>query len=365
MVFITHLSYYSEMTHFKIKTVFESQPLWQQFVIVLIFNTLIATLINSITSGDSFASQMIMSQSIGLSIFLSFTLFANFFKLKTWGMLVPLIFGAPIGVTLGITFQAILVGVSFELVIKSIEENYTNVLSLLFSALFFGAIMVALFANRENIFRARTKLQAEKIHNLNHQKNIAETSLRLLQAQIEPHFLFNTLSNVISLIEKDPQKSKILLESLTEFLRASLKRSTDVQQNLRNEISLISNYLDILKIRIGKRLEYNIYFEDDIIDCAFPLLLLQPLVENALIHGIEPLAEGGSIDISITKDNNKLIITVSDTGKGLQTENIKGFGLTNIRERIKSIYGDNGRLTIEENQPCGVTASIEVPYEPV
>lgn len=365
MVFITCLSYYSEMAHFKIKTVFESQPLWQQFIIVLIFNTLIATLIHSIISNSSFVFQMIMSQSIGLSIFLSFIVYANFFKLKTWRILVPLIFGAPIGVSLGITFQALLMGASFEVVIQAAKENYTNILSILFSALFFGIIVVAFFANRENIFRARTKLQTEKIHNLNHQKNIAETSLRLLQAQIEPHFLFNTLSNVISLIEKDPQKSKLLLESLTEFLRASLKRSTDIQQNLRNEISLISNYLDILKIRIGKRLEYNIYYKDDIIDCAFPPLLLQPLIENAIIHGIEPLAEGGVIDISIAKDNHKLIITVSDTGKGLATENIKGFGLTNIRERIKSIYGDDGHLTIEENQPCGVTASIEVPYEPV
>lgn len=187
----------------------------------------------------------------------------------------------------------------------------------------------------------------------------------MLQAQIEPHFLFNSLSNVISLIESNPGKSKLLLESLTEFLRATLRRSTDEQKNLRNEISLIRHYLDIMKIRIGERLKYNIHLQEEYIDCAFPPLLLQPLVENAIIHGIEPLAEGGIIDISIEKINTKLLIKVADTGKGMSDKNINSFGLKNIRERISSIYGTDGRLLIEENKPSGVIASIEVPYEKI
>jgi len=353
------------MASFKIKSAFESQPIWQLFSIVLIFNTLIAILMNAFVFDGTFYLQMIMSHSIGLSIFLSFVVAANIIDLKKWNILIPLIIGAPVGVVIGIVFQTLWVDLDFELVIKNIKENYGAVLATLFSALFFGSVIVIIFSGRERVSRTRARLQAEKIDNLEHKKTIIETNLRLLQAQIEPHFLFNTLSNVISLIEKDPGKGKKLLESLTDFLRATLKRSTDGGLNLRDEISLIGNYLDILKIRMGKRLEYNVHIMDDTIDCVFPPLLLQPLVENSVIHGIEPLAEGGIIDISIRKDNHKLVLAVSDTGKGLQQKTMKGFGLTNIRERIFSLYGEGGSLSIEENKCAGVTAIIEIPYEPV
>ena len=351
------------MATVKIKTVFSSQPLWQQFVIILIFNSLIAVLVKVIIPDSPFYNQMLISQSIGLSIFLTFIVTASFFELKTWRIILPLIIGAIIGIIIVIIIQSLMLGLSFDYSIVSLKNNYFDLLSLLFSGLFFGSIILVFFLSRERIFREKTKLQAEKINNLDNKKTIAETNLRLLQAQIEPHFLFNTLSNVISLIEKNPQTSKKLLESLTDFLRATLKRSTDTHQSLHDEINLIRDYLDIFKIRIGERLEYNINLDDEVMDCVFPPLLLQPLVENAIIHGIEPLAEGGVIDISVTKDKHKIIISVSDTGKGFTTNKINGFGLTNIRERIQSIYGDEGRLDIEENKSAGVTATIKVPYE--
>ncbi len=365
MVFVIDLSYDLDMTSFKMKTVFESQPTWQLLVIVLIFNTLVAVVMNSFIYDGTFYFQMIMSQSIGLSIFLCFVISANIIGFNKWNILVPLIVGAPIGVVIGIFFQSVWVGSSFELVIQNIKGNYVNVLSTVFSALFFGSVIVIIFAGREHIFRTKARLQAEKIDNLQHKKTISETNLRLLQAQIEPHFLFNTLSNVISLIENDPAKSRKLLESLTDFLRATLKRSTDTNPTLKDEVGLVRDYLEIMKMRVGRRLEYNIYMNDDIAECAFPPLLLQPLVENAIKHGVEPLAEGGVINVLIKKENQKLVVTVSDTGKGLSTHNIKGFGLTNIRERISTMYGDDGSLVIEENKSCGVTAIIEVPYESV
>ena len=370
MAFVDCLSYHYCMSLFKIKTAFDSQPLWQQFLIVLIFNTFIAIAIHSVVSRSIFSNQIILSQSIGISIFLSFVIFANILELKRWKLLIPLVIGSFCGVVIVIAIQALMVDASFEMILDEIKLNYTSIISVLFVAIFFGLIVTLFFVGREQIFRTKTKLQALRIDNLDQQKTIAETSLRLLQAQIEPHFLFNTLSNIISLIDKEPQKSKKMLESLTDFLRSSLKRSTDIHQNLREEISLIKNYLDIMKIRIGKRLEYNIHIQDihihdDIIDCAFPPLLLQPLVENAIIHGIEPLTEGGVIDIDIAKDNDKLSITVSDTGIGLTSDNIKGFGLSNIRDRIRRVYSGRGRLMIEENKPRGVIATIEIPYEAI
>lgn len=334
-------------------------------LIVIIFNSLIAGFLYFVIPNSAFSNQFLMSQSIGLSILLSYHVCGLFFELKSWRILIPLLIGSLLGIAIAVAIQATMLNATFDLVIESLNQNYANVLSTLFIALFFGTIIVAYFVYRERIHNEKTKLQAEQINNLEHQKTIAKTNLRMLQAQIEPHFLFNSLSNVISLIEKDPPKSKKLLESLTEFLRASLKRSTDKHQDLQNEVNLIHHYLEKMKARIGKRLEYQIHLQDDIVDCTFPPLLLQPLVENAIIHGIEPLTEGGRIDIKISKKENKLIITVSDTGKGLSTGSIKGFGLSNIRDRIKSLYNNQGRLIIEENTPSGVTACIEVPYEPI
>lgn len=347
------------------KSIFQSQPVWQQFVIVLIFNSLVAALLNMIIKNSELSNQMIISHSIGISIYCSFYILANFFEIKGWRLFIPLLFGSCLGLVVTILIQAKMSNADLNMVMLSLRENHTNFLQIIIVSLFFGTLILVYFINRENIFVANSKLQSEKIKNLNQQKIIAETRLQMLQAQIEPHFLFNSLSNVISLIEDRPKKSKVLLESLTDFLRASLRRSTDSQKNLRNELSLIRNYLEIMKIRVGKRLSYNIHAQSDIIDCVFPPLLLQPLVENAIIHGIEPLAEGGTIDVSIMKENRKLIIIVADTGKGLSDNNINSFGLKNIRDRILSLYGDEGRLLIEENKPHGVIASIEVPYEKI
>lgn len=353
------------MAPVKIKTAFNSQPAWQQFIIVLLFNTLIAVLIKIIIPNSDFLNQISMSQSIGLSIFLSYLISASLFEIRSWKILLPLFIGAPVGVAIGIVIQVTVLNASFELVLDELKNNLTNILALLFSALFFGAILLAFFVYREHIFNTKSRLQEEKIHNLDHQKTIAETSLRLLQAQIEPHFLFNTLSNVISLIDTEPKKSKHLLESLTEFLRASLKRSTDTDNNLNNEIALIRHYLAIMKIRFGQRLEYKIEVQENTEDCVFPPLLLQPLVENAIIHGIEPLTEGGRINITIERTAQVLRITVTDTGRGLPEDITTGFGLSNIRNRLRTFYRDRGKLSIEENNPTGVIARIEVPYEPI
>lgn len=352
------------MALIKFNNQFKSQPVWQQYAIVLVFNSLIALFLYSIIQNSTFSKELLISQCIGLSILTSYLGLSQLIELKGWRNLIPLLTGSLIGISIDIFIQALQLNASLDFVWESLRNNYTNILAMMFIAFFFGAIIIAFFIYRENMYQHRTRLQAEQISNLDHQKTIVETNLRMLQAQIEPHFLFNTLSNVISLIEKEPVKSKHLLESLTEFLRASLKRSSEQGQDLDNEINLIQYYLAIMKTRFGKRLDYTIQKQPEVGNCKFPPLLLQPLVENAIIHGIEPVREGGRVDIHIARQGDKLLLTVADTGKGLSTNSIKGFGLRNIRDRIRSIYPDQGQLVIEENHPSGVIASIEVPYEP-
>jgi len=350
------------MAGIRLKTAFASQPLWQQILIVLVFNTLIALLIHIFIKDSRFIDEFVISQCIGLSILFSYLVFASFVEITGWKLIIPLLVGTPLGVVVVMIVQTIIYRPSFTDFLKALKQNYHVLLTnMLFPGLFFGIIIVVFFAYRENILRTRSQLQAEEIVNLEHQKKHTETHLRLLQAQIEPHFLFNTLSNVISLIDSDPQKSKTLLESLTAFLRATLKRSSNTQQSLADEIKLIEDYLAIMKIRLGDRLDYTIHCPHQLAQITLPPLLLQPLVENAVIHGIEPLAQGGHITIGVTPEHDMLRIQVSDSGRGLQSDVIKGFGLNNVRDRLKSLYGDAGRLHIKDNPPHGVKATLEVP----
>lgn len=352
------------MDIFNTKIEFNKRTLIHGLIVALLFNTAIALFFYVINSESDFKNQFIISQSIGLSIFVSFIVLSKAIELKRWKLIIPLLVGSVVGVLIVITISAINLNMGYEEVVSKITQNYSGVLTTLFTAGFFGIVVLIFILSHEKIFQIRSNLQEEKIHNLGHQKKLAETNLRLIQAQIEPHFLFNSLSNVISLIETDATKSKALLESLTSFLRATLKRSADEVQTLEDEIVLIRNYLDIFKIRMGERLKYNIE-HDDAIDCLFPPLLLQPLVENAIIHGIEPKEKGGEINIKIRQVNKLLTISVTDNGSGFKNDISKGFGLTNVFERIKSYYSNKGQLRIEKNDQGGVTATIEVPCEKI
>jgi LytS/YehU family sensor histidine kinase len=190
-------------------------------------------------------------------------------------------------------------------------------------------------------------------------------NLRMLQAQIEPHFLFNTLSNILSLIDTKPDKGKSMLLDLTRYLRTSLSRTLPEKTTLSQEISMIKAYLDIQKIRMDERLNYKIDVPNNLWQHTFPPMLLQPLVENAVKHGLEPKVEGGEIVISATQDNNLLKIEVADTGLGFSDFDKPGVGIANVRERLGLLFGEKGRLMIEENKPQGVRTIIEVPINDV
>lgn len=198
----------------------------------------------------------------------------------------------------------------------------------------------------------------------------AETAARLalLQAQIEPHFLFNTLANVQSLIERDPKRAASMLDSLNRYLRASLKRTRNVASTLQDEIELVQALLDIAAIRLGDRLRYAIDIADPLRCLSLAPLLLQPLVENALLHGIEPSIDGGEIRIVGRRSGDTLTLDVIDTGVGLghSTKLHGGVGLANVRARLHALYGARGRMSVAANAEGarGVTARLSIPIVP-
>jgi len=194
-----------------------------------------------------------------------------------------------------------------------------------------------------------------------------EAQLRLLQAQIEPHFLFNTLANVQSLIDHDTPRAKAMLESFTDYLRASLGQLRRADSTLGAELEMSASYLLLMQTRMGtERLRFEIEADPSARAAVLPPLLLQPLIENAIHHGLEPKVEGGCVRISAAVDAGLLRITVYDDGLGLDAPRRpgrpgQGMALGNVRARLLTRYADNASLLLQPLQP-GTRAVLTLPY---
>jgi signal transduction histidine kinase len=189
----------------------------------------------------------------------------------------------------------------------------------------------------------------------------SEARLQALQAQVEPHFLFNTLAHVRALYRRDPERGRRMLERFLDYLEAALPRVRQADTTLAQELELARAYLDIQQIRIGGRLAFSIEVPEEIRGLRFPPLMLLTLVENAIKHGIAPQTEGGAIGIVARADPRRLRIEVRDTGAGLSQAAGSGMGLANVRARLAALFGAGARLVIEPNAPRGVVAAIEIP----
>jgi LytS/YehU family sensor histidine kinase len=188
-----------------------------------------------------------------------------------------------------------------------------------------------------------------------------------MQAQVEPHFLFNTLASIDHLIETDPGRASKMQKNLIALLRASMPTLREADTNLGRELAVIKPYLEILKVRMEERLTTDIAVPDGLLSADFPPMMLQSLVENAIKHGLEPKAEGGLLRVAAEIVHGKLVVTVADTGLGFVTSGPAatagtGVGLANIRERLQLLYGQRATLAITANQPSGTVVSISLPY---
>jgi signal transduction histidine kinase len=204
------------------------------------------------------------------------------------------------------------------------------------------------------------------------QRQLSEAKMQMMQAQVEPHFLFNTLASVEYLIETNPPRASAMQRSLIQYLRAVLPqmRENAVVTNLGREVDMVTAYLHLLKMRMEERLTVELHVPEALRNAAFPPMMLQSMVENAIKHGLECKPEGGTLrisaDVSGHTSHNKLRITVADNGVGfgVMPSDGTGLGLPTIRERLKLLHGDAGQLHITANVPHGVIAVIEVPYQP-
>src|SRR6266850_2665204 len=195
-------------------------------------------------------------------------------------------------------------------------------------------------------------------------RQVVEARMAAMQAQVEPHFLFNTLASIDHLIEVDPPRASRMQKNLIALLRASMPAMRDKATNLGRELEVVRPYLEILKVRMEERLQPQVNVSEGLYSADFPPMMLQSLVENAIKHGLEPKPEGGALRVDAEVAHGKLVVTVADTGVGFgrAATTGTGTGLNSIRERLKLIYGAEAELRIAGNSPTGTRVTVVVPY---
>ena len=203
-------------------------------------------------------------------------------------------------------------------------------------------------------------------------RQVVEARMAAMQAQVEPHFLFNTLASIDHLIETDPPRASQMQKNLIALLRASMpamRENHPAAHNLGREIAVIRPYLEILKVRMEERLQTVVDVPEGLLSADFPSMMIQSLVENAIKHGLEPKPEGGTLTVRAQVQHGKLAVAVADTGVGFANAATAatagtGVGLANIRERLQLLYGNKASMTVAENSPSGTVVTLTVPYQP-
>jgi len=240
-----------------------------------------------------------------------------------------------IGGVLGYALAAHLVDVSFRM------WGGMIIAVVWMTALVSGLVM----AQRRRVM-AELAYERERNARIEAERLTTASRLKLLQAQIEPHFLFNTLAGVSSLIESDPQAARKMVDELCVFLRAALDSTRRATATLQHELEVIEAYLSVLKARMGSRLEYRIDVPGELLPTEVPSMILQPLVENAIEHGIDSRLEGGRIEIRVHRVGDTLQLTVQDNGEGFKANARDNVGMGTVRERLQVLFDTRAALRV-------------------
>jgi signal transduction histidine kinase len=238
-------------------------------------------------------------------------------------------------------------------------RQYILITSLAPNLLFYWGIVAA--AHGFGYYRAskERELRASQLEG-----RLAQARLQLLQMQLHPHFLFNTLNTISELVHEDPETADRMITGLSDLLREALAAGRVQEVPLRRELALLERYLEIQRTRFGDRLRVDVDVEPQALDALVPHLVLQPVVENAIRHGIGSYAKRGRISIAARAIGDSLQLDVEDDGRGLQhpdAEVTEGVGLSNTRERLQALYGEAARLTMRDGPSGGVVLTIVVP----
>ena len=340
---------------------------WPTLLVLLAINTAIAVLL-SLEDKRAFWHPFMSAQVFGLTIAYAVN------TAKPWGKTRPV----------GRLMSAVAIGTLLAIVILVAGKGYAigdpqyhldaigpQLSWFAWTAL--SAFIIGLCVSFVFLFKFREAHAAAALHRAEAERHLMskhaiEAELKLMQAQVEPHFLFNTLASVQYLTETDPREAGKLLSHLIDYLRAALPQLRASSTTLAKEVGLAAAYLNILKMRMGSRLEFAIDVPAELSQHPFPPNLLISLVENAIKHGVEPSADGGTVRVAAQQIDDRLTVSVTDTGRGSAAPPAgqpgDGVGLSNVRERLAALYGPRGRFTLETSAPRGTRAALSIPFEP-
>ncbi|MES2935136.1 MAG: histidine kinase [Pseudomonadota bacterium] len=339
------------------------------FGFVLIFNLICAIVVTYVMKlGPNFWENLLISMCIGT---IGFVLIDGL-RLLVWGekhspywpIFWPVILlSVPLSQFVGMALARAMLGLPQTGGLRTVGPQ--NTISVLFFTLLACSIGVMFYTNRHKISLLKEAAATEKARAETINRQAIQAQLQLLQAQIEPHMLFNTLANLQGLIAFDPAKAQHMLDQLILYLRATLSSSRAEHTTLQQEFTLMEAYLGLMSVRMGKRLAYTLHLPVELRSLSVPPMLLQPLVENAIQHGLESKIEGGHIEVSASQNGAHLLLTVSDTGLGLEASvprpNGTHVGLANIGERLLALFGTDASFSLRANTPCGAVARLTLP----
>ncbi len=338
----------------------------KEIKVLLAFNSFIAVLLTifSFTSQIDvlllrFGYNFIIAQCVGGSIYF-FSRTFQIEKIKSkWKKLIVLT-----GLFVLAGWAGFFLGRGINTLLFNFSLGFTyaknTIIWITFFAIFFGTIGYSYFVLRGKLQEMIAKLAEKEVNEqrLLRLKTLAE--LNALRAKVNPHFLFNTLNSIASLIPVDPGKAEAMVQKLSRLFRYNLDASGLEMIKLKDELEVTEEYLDIEKVRLGNRLNYQIKMEESLSDFLIPGFIIQPLVENSIKHGIAPLKSGGHINIHCTKNADTCQIEISDNGTGFTAnENGNGFGLGGVKERLVLYYGDNYEFDISNE--AGVRIRMRLP----
>ncbi len=337
---------------------------WQTVLLIVAINTGYAAIM-SVEDARPFWHPLITCQSMGLAIAYVVNAVSPWDKTHpVWRLVAAVAVGTLIGFALILFIKGPLLhqpGYTMAELVDS--EHIHSTIWTPVSGLVNGTLISLFFLLQFREARTRAAmLRADADRNLL-SKQAIEAELKLMQAQVEPHFLFNTLASVQFLTETDPPKANMMLGHLLAYLRAALPQLRSDSTTLGQEVALAQAYLSIMQMRMGSRLGFVIDVPEALHAQPFPPMLLMSVVENAIKHGLEPQAQGGTIRIEARRGSDRLAVAVVDDGRGLRDQIGNGVGLTNLRERLQALYAARARFTLQEVAPHGARATIEIPLD--
>jgi len=332
-----------------------SQASWQSVALILAINTGFAAIL-WIEDTRPFWHPLITAQCFGLAIAYAVN------AASPWESRRPLL-RLVLAVAAGTAVGFILLVMIKDYSVAEMKEHSGRFAWTAFSGFTNGLAVSVFFLVKFREARGQAQLLRAEADSSLLARHALQAELKLMQAQVEPHFLFNTLASVQFLIETDPPKAGLMLDHLLSYLRAALPQLRSDGASVGQEIDLAQAYLSIMQMRMGRRLRFSVDVQPELRDHSFPPMMLMSLVENAIKHGLEPKAEGGEVSLQVRRSGDRLVLSVSDTGQGLAAQPGSGIGLSNLRDRLKALYGDAARFALEQNPGSGVTATVEIPYD--